>query len=61
MLDQINAGLLRAKEHVRAKRKLEAMLQETQQVLRDAQQRCDHIGVGWKRKRLMWTSSKVSA
>ncbi|MHB8971286.1 MAG: hypothetical protein ACYC4N_12635 [Pirellulaceae bacterium] len=41
MLDQINEGLLRAKEQVRAKRKLEAMLRETQQVLDDAHQRCN--------------------
>jgi hypothetical protein len=41
MLDQINAELLGAKEQVRAKRKLEAMLRETQQVLDDAHQRCN--------------------
>jgi DNA repair exonuclease SbcCD ATPase subunit len=41
VLDQISAGLLRAKERLRTKRKLEAMLRETQQLLGDAQQRCD--------------------
>jgi len=38
MLDQINARLVRAKEQVRAKRKLEAMLRQTRQDLHDAEE-----------------------
>lgn len=38
MLDQINARLVRAKEQVRAKRKLEAMLRQTQQHVHDAEE-----------------------
>ncbi len=40
MLDQVNERLVRAKERIRAKRKLEAMLRQTQQHLHDAEQTC---------------------
>lgn len=40
MLPRINEKLLRAKERVRAKRKLEAMLAEAQRQVQEQQQRC---------------------
>ncbi len=40
MLPRINEKLLRAKERVRAKRKLEAMLAEAQRQVQEEQQRC---------------------
>lgn len=41
MLDQINARLVHAKEQVRTKRKLEAMLRQTCQHLHHAEETCD--------------------